>query len=316
MAREIALPIPTRSRPIPLLAHGDSPAPPLGLHSLYTAWSFEPLVYAALVLAGGLYVAGCRRVPAFPRRRAVAFLAGLAVCFLALAGPPAAYDTTLFSLHMVQHLLLVGVAAPLLALGAPVALAVRAARPPLRRRMVRVLHSAPLRVIGHPAVTWLLLGAVLFGTHFTGFYEAALESEPLHVVEHALYLSAAFLFWWPVVGADPGAHRLSYPARLAYIVLTMPQQTAVGLAILSAGHVLYSHYAMLQRSWGPTPLADQQLAGQIMWIGGNLLMLAPFVAVVFAWMRHEERQARRVDRRLDRAAAGEGLEDARRPPGA
>lgn len=218
---------------------------------------------------------------------------------------------------MVQHLLLVSVAAPLLALGAPVALAVRAAPPPARRRMARILHSAPLRVVGHPVVTWLLLGTVLWLTHFTGFYDAALESEPLHVVEHVLYLTAAFLFWWPVVGADPGAHRLGYPARLAYIVLTMPQQTVVGLVIFSAGQVMYSHYATVERAWGPTPLADQQLAGEIMWIGGNLLMLAPFVAVIFAWMRHEDRQARRIDRRLDRAAGivrDDGFEDARRPP--
>ncbi|CAN5782220.1 hypothetical protein BH18ACT15_BH18ACT15_06380 [soil metagenome] len=297
------------------LAHGADSAPPLGLHSLLTSWPFEPLVYAALAVAGALYLWGWRRVPAFPRWRVTAFAFGLGACFVALAGPVAAYDTTLFSVHMLQHLLLVSVAGPLLALGAPVALAVRAARPPLRRRTVGVLHSPPLRFLGHPVVTWLLLAAVLWLTHFTGFYNAALESEPLHVVEHALYLTAAFLFWWPVVGADPGAHRLGYPARLAYIVLTMPQQTVVGLAVYSAGRVMYSHYATLQRTWGPSPPADQQLAGQLMWIGGNLLMLAPFVAVVFAWMRYEERQARRVDRRLDRAAAeADAVEEARRPP--
>lgn len=244
-------------------------------------------------------------MPRFQAWRAYCWLAGLLVAFVALASPLAAYDDTLFSLHMVQHLLLVMVAAPLLVLGAPVALAMRAASVSVRGRLIKVMHSAPLSVVGHPVFTWLFFGVVMWVTHFTSFYNAALESNSVHVFEHAVYLIAGFLFWWPVVGADPGAHRLKHPARLVYIMLAMPQQAALGLVIYSASHILYAHYATLDLPWGPGPLIDQDYAGQIMWIGGNFMMLFPFVSVIFAWMRHDERAAVRLDRRLDAARAAQ-----------
>ena len=90
-----------------------------------------------------------------------------------------------------------------------------------------------------------------------------------HILEHALYLGAALLFWWPVVGADPSPWRLPHPARVAYLFLGMPQSSFLGLAIFSAPEVLYPHYADLVRPWGPTPLYDQQLAGGMMWAGGD-----------------------------------------------
>lgn len=219
---------------------------------------------------------------------------------LALASPLAAYDETLFSIHMVQHLLLTMVAAPLLLLGAPVTLALRASSPGVRKRLMRVLHSRAARGLTHPALTWTLFAVVMWMTHFSAFYDAALENELMHAAEHGLYLLVGCLFWWPVVGLDPTAGRLGWGARLAYVLLAMPQQSFLGLAIYSASTSLYPHYASLARDWGPSPLDDQRLAGTIMWVMGDLHFLVALALAALAWMRHDAREAARLDRSLER----------------
>jgi putative membrane protein len=291
------------------LAHGDAPAPDSVLGVLST-WSFEPYVWLPIIFAWWLYRLGWQAVarahPAnpMPRWRAWCWNLGLAVLLLALASPIAVYDTTLFADHMVQHLLLTLVAAPLLALGAPITLLLRVSSPAARRRWVLpVLHSRVVRVVSFPVVAWVLFAGVMFGTHFSALYEGALHDELLHIVEHGLYLGAALLFWWPVVGADPSPWRLPHPARILYLFLAMPWNSFLGLAIFSAPAVMYPHYATLVRDWGPTPLEDQQWGGGIMWVGGDLVFLVALILAVWVWLRAEEAEGRRVDAQLDRAAA-------------
>jgi putative membrane protein len=295
--------------PAAVRGHGgpDLPAPdPLGL---LTTWSSDPLVWAGLALAAGTYWLGLRRVdrshPAnrVPRRRLVGWFGGLLVLAVALLSFVDVYATTLFSVHMVQHLLIALVAAPLLAFGAPITLALRAAAPNTRKRvLLPILHSRPVRVLSFPVVAWVLFTAVMWASHFSPLFDAALEDERIHALEHLLYLGTAMLFWWPVVAADPSPWRMPFPARLAYLGLQMPQNTFLGLAIYSASRPLYAHYATLGRAWGPDPLSDQQLAGGIMWAGGDLLFLLPLLLLVGAWLRDEEDKGRLVDERLDRAA--------------
>jgi cytochrome c oxidase assembly factor CtaG len=105
------------------------------------------------------------------------------------------------------------------------------------------------------------------------------------------------------VGADPSPWRLPHPARIAYLFLGMPQSSFLGLAIFSAPGMLYPHYLGLVRPWGPTPLYDQQLAGGIMWAGGDFLFLIAMILALWVWLRAEEREGRLADARLDRAAA-------------
>src|SRR5439155_27357025 len=140
---------------------------------------------------------------------------------------------------------------------------------PVRRRWILpVLHSRVVRVLTHPVVAWLVFASVMWGTHFSPLFNESLENPLLHQLEHALYLTAALLFWWPVLGADPAPWRLPYPVRALYAFLQMPQNTFLALAIYSSSNVLYAHYATLQRTWGPAPLEDQQLAGGLMWVIG------------------------------------------------
>ena len=292
------------------LAHGPAPASPPQQAELVLGWSFDPLVWIGLLGAGWLYLAGVRRVdrahPAtpVPRFRIASFLAGLGAIAVALQSGIGRYDTTLFSVHMVQHMLLTLVAAPLLALGAPITLLLRAVSPDRRRRLVLpLLHARPVRVLAHPVVAWLVFAGVMWGSHFSPLFDLALENPLVHQLEHAAYLAAGLLFWWPAVGADPGPWRLSHPVRLLYLLLQMPQNTFLSLAIYSAPAPLSPHYATVERAWGPDALADQQIAGAIMWVGGDLLFLAAVAGVVAAWIRFEEREAGRADARADRARA-------------
>ena len=284
-----------------LLAHGNV-APEPSSASVLGAWPFEPLVWLGIGAAGWWYLRAYARVPAYPSVRRVHWLIGLGVVALALASPVAVYEDSLFWVHMAQHLMLTMVAAPLLVLGAPVTLALRASSPATRRSLLRVLHSGLVRFLTHPAVAWGTFALVMWLTHFTPLYDLALENEFAHVAEHLLYLTAACLFWWPVVGLDPGAGRLGWPGRITYLVLAMPQQSFLGVAIHQAKNPLYEHYATLTRTWGPAPLGDQQLAGTIMWVAGDFLFIGALALAVLAWMRHEHRTTQHLDRRLDEAA--------------
>jgi putative copper resistance protein D len=200
---------------------------------------------------------------------------------------------------MVQHLLLTMIAAPLLVLGAPVTLALLASAPAARRRLVSVLRSRPVRVATNPVFAWALFVMVLWGTHFTELYSIALRNNAVHALEHLLYLVAAVLFWIPVVGVDPSPSRLSHPARILYLFLTMPAMAFLGLALVSASHVLYPWYLQYRNPAGE--LADQAAAGAIMWAGTMFLIVPALAFVLFDWMRADEQEARRIDARLLRS---------------
>jgi putative membrane protein len=298
--------------PATALAHGtDVPAP--AFPAVLLAWRFDPLTILPLVAIGAAYLWAVRRVQRahpgnpHPTHRSATFVGGLVAIGVALASPIEAYEGSLFSVHMVQHLLLMLVAAPLLLAGAPITLALRVARPSVRRRLLWVLHSPVLRAISFPVVTWTLFAAVNWGWHFSSLYDQALENTALHYFQHATFLGAALLFWWPAIGADPSPWRLPHPARLFYLFLALPQNSFLGVALLNTGTVLYPHYVTNLRSWGPTPLDDQHLGGILMWVAGDIAFLVGMAIVIVVWMRHEERRTARLDARLaaERAARGE-----------
>lgn len=187
---------------------------------------------------------------------------------MALSPPADARADATLAAHMVQHVAMTMVAAPLLAAG------------------LRLPRVAPL-------LAWVLFAATGWLVHFSPLFDAATESLPVHVAEHALLLGTALLFWAQVVGpSGPGsgtvgpAWRLSYPVRLLYLVVAMPQNTFLALAISSSNRVLYDHYAR-----NANPLGDQRLAGGIMWVAGDLLLLAAVLLTAAAWARHEEHEA-------------------------
>jgi putative copper resistance protein D len=291
----------------PVLAHGPVPAEPPTALGLLFGWTFEPTVLLPLLVAALGWIWVVRRIdrrhPAnpVPRRRSIAFLGGLAVIAFALMSGIDAYDTTLFSIHMVQHLLLTLVAAPMIALGAPITTLLRVATPNVRRTVILpVLHSRLVKIVSFPVVAWLIFAGVMWGTHFSPIFDRSLEDPLVHDLEHALYLGAALLFWWPAVGLDPSPWRMPHPVRAMYVFLQMPQNTFLAVTILNSTVPLYPHYATSIRSWGPTVLQDQQIAGGLMWLCGDILFLTAMGAIVAGWMLHEKRQEVFVDRRVDR----------------
>jgi putative membrane protein len=286
------------------LAHGDVPVEPPTAANLLLGWVFEPLPTIAILVACLAWIWAVRRVAAahpenpVPRRRSVAFAGGMAAIAVALLSGIDRYDTTLFSVHMVQHILLSMVAAPLIALSAPITLLLRVSSPATRRRWILpVLHARIVRLLTFPVVAWLLFAGTLWVSHFSPLFDAALEDPLVHILEHALFLITGLLFWWPAVGADPAPWRMTHPVRALYLFLQMPQNTLLAVVLLGATSVLYPHYATSPRAWGPTPLADQQAAAGIMWLVGDLVFLVAIAATLVAWMRAEARATGRADRR-------------------
>jgi putative copper resistance protein D len=291
-------------------AHGVVTEGPPTVAGLIFGWTFEPLTVIPLVAAAVAWRVAVRRVdvahPAnpVPRARSVAFYGALLAVAVALDSGIARYDTTLFSIHMVQHLLLTLVAAPLFVLSAPITLLLRLASPETRqRRILPVLHSRVVRAVSFPVVAWVLFAGVMWGTHFSPIFDRALEDPLIHDLEHVAYLAAGVLFWWPAIGLDPAPWRMSHPVRAMYVFMQMPQNTFLAVAVLNAEQPLYSHYATLVRSWGPSPLIDQQVAAGVMWLFGDLGFLVAILGLVYAWMRHEERVTAQADRRADVALA-------------
>lgn len=232
------------------------------------------------------------------------FLSGLGVIYLALQSPIKAYSDGLLSVHMVQHLLLTMGAAPLVVLGAPVTLALRASSRSVRELVVLpLLHSRVARLLSHPVVSWSAFVVAMWATHFTYLYEDALGSESIHTLEHVLFVATAVLFWRPIMGLDPGPSRISHPARLLYLFLSMPPMAFLGLAIYSSNQVLYPHYILTAPAFGTSALADQHLAGAIMWITPMVVFLPMLTFVLFDWMKKDLREANRLDARLDRMAS-------------
>ncbi len=287
-------------------AHGTEVPPEPDALVFLLGWQGDPLIWLPVIVAALLWRHGVGRVnrahPSnpVPRRRTVAWMLGLFAILVALDSGVERYDTTLFAVHMVQHMLLTLVAPPLLMYAGPITLLLRASSAGTRRRWIfPFLHARVVRLVAFPVVAWVVFAGVMWGSHFSPLFEAALENEWFHRLEHGLFLSSALLFWWPVAGPDPSPWPMRHGARVLYVGLQMPQNTFLAVAIAMSSVPLYNHYVTQARSWGPTPLEDQQLAGSIMWLGGDAVFIGAVILLVLAWMRDDERRTVGEDRRLE-----------------
>jgi putative membrane protein len=244
-------------------------------------------VVAGIALAAAAYAVGVgplRRARGWadraPRARIAAFSGGLAVILLALNGPlHALSDRYLLSAHMVQHLLLTLVAAPLLLAGTPGWLA----RPLLR--LPRLGRS--VRTLTRPPVAFVVYNLVLVAWHLPVLYEWAMRDHGLHVVQHLMFVAAALLLWWPVAGPVREPAALSPPAQILYLFLAGVPMTLVAALITLADRPLYPFYEEAPRLWGLSALGDQRIGGVIMWVPGSLVFLVAITIVFFRWARTE-----------------------------
>jgi putative copper resistance protein D len=261
------------------------PSVPLTAHTAFTEWQFAPVVTASVALLVVLYAVGIwrvrRRHPArpWPLLRTLSFSAGLLAVVLATQSSIGAYDDVLFSVHMVQHLMLIMVAPPLMVAGRPVTLLLHASRNPLHTWTKSVIRSRVVTALTCPPVAAVLYAATIVGTHLTGFMNITLQHEHVHDAEHVLYLVVGYLYFLPLIGSEPIRWKMSFPTRFLLLALSMPVDTFVGVVLLQANHELFSGYAHTGRTWGPSLLSDLHLGGAIMWVGGDAIMFVLMLCV-------------------------------------
>jgi putative membrane protein len=239
---------------------------------VWDRWAVEPVPLALLTVAAMTYVRGHHGIRARSRVLAAkdpsvpwAFWAGLGVVALAVLSPIAGYAEDRFAVHMVQHLLLVLVAAPLL-------VGSRALPALLKGSGAEELPD--VRVPAFPLVAWVAFAATAWAVHLTPLFDLAVRDPAVHGFEHLLFLGSGLLFWTPALGR----RRMPHPLRLLYLALAMPQNTFLALALLSPSRPLYEAYS----------LDDQKLGAGIMWVAGDLTLLVAVLAVAATWPSREE----------------------------
>lgn len=241
---------------------------------MWDRWAVEPVPLALLTVATMAYVRGRRLLAARDTSVPWAFGAGLGVVAASVLSPVAGYAEDRFAVHMVQHLLLVLVAAPLL-------VGSRALPALLAGSGGQGEHLPGPRIPGFPLVAWVAFAATGWVVHLTPLFDLAVRDPAVHGFEHLLFLASGLLFWTPVLGRRP----LSHPLRLLYLALAMPQNTFLALALSSTSRPLYEAYA----------LDDQKLGAGIMWVAGDLTLLIAVLAVAASWPSREEGEEQGVE---------------------
>jgi cytochrome c oxidase assembly factor CtaG len=264
------------------------------------AWklAWKLVVAVGLVACGALYARGAAalwreagRGRGVRLHEALAYACGLLTAAIALLSPVDALAEVLFSVHMTQHELLMVLAAPLVVLGRPMAVGLWALPSRARARVGRVVGRRAVRrtwrAITHPLVVLVAHGVVLWGWHAPSLFEAALRSPAVHAVQHAMFFGTAALFWWALVHGRYG--RVGYGVSVVYVFVTALHATALGALLTIVGRPLYPTYGGAGEA-----LADQQLAGLIMWVPACVVMTVVGLALFAAWIGESERRARRA----------------------
>ncbi len=283
---------------------GMGPMPPpfrwsIALSSWHLAWLPSALLLIVLVA----YLLGARRSPDWPLGRSVAMVLACVVTFLGVESVLGVYDMVLFADHMVQHLVLIMLAAPLFALAAPLDLARQASPAPVRAALTRFLDGPVGAVLLHPLVGFGLYAVFIPVTHLSSLMNFAMGHLWAHHLEQIAFLVVGYLFFRSVFGIEASPHPLHPGFALIYLMAAVPVDTITGLALAMSSHNPYPVYDAMNRPWGPSVLADVHLGGAIMWIGGDGLMLLALIPAAVRWVRYEDRRTREIDAELDRAGA-------------
>ena len=262
---------------------------PFGWQAVVTVWQFAPIVTAAVVILAGLYMWGVHRVarrhPArpWPAWRTGMFLGGLAVVVLATESGIGAYDDVLFWDHMVQHLMLIMVAPPLLIFSQPITLLMHASRNPLHSWVKRILRSRVASFLTWPVFGCVAYAVAVLGAHLTNFANLVQTNRVAHNAEHLLFLVVGYLFFLPILGREPIRWRLSYPVRFVILVLIMPVDTFTGLMLGYGSPGAPGVPSGPQPAWAPPPVSDLHTGGAVMWIGGDAIMFGLMMLVYLMW---------------------------------
>ena len=285
--------------------------PRFTLGRVLTDWAIDPIPFVVTVWAVGLYAVGVgalrRRGDTWPVGRTLAFVVlGMGTFAVATMSGLGIYDTTLLSVHMVQHMLLSMVVPLALALGAPVTLALRTLPAAPRRWLLAVLHSRVATVLAFPPLAFVLYIVSPWALYFSPWYDASLSSPFVHQMMHIHLVLVGTLFFWPLMGIDPVPGRVSHPFRVLLVLMTLPFHAFLGVTIMGQTTLIGGeHYLALREgpmgAWLPPPLDEQHLAGGILWASGDLIGVLFFAVLFVQWVRSSMKEAAREDRRLDLA---------------
>ncbi len=262
-------------------------------HAALTRWEDSPfalLVVVVLVAAAAWYLRADWQLAARGRRwpwpRTLAFLSGLVAVDLALQSPVATFTGSYFEAHVLQHLLLMVAAPPLLALGAPSTLLLQTASRRTKVAWLHILRSRPFAVLTHPVTVWILYFGVMFAFFLSSLINVAMHHMALMDAFNILFLLGGCLYWWPMVGNDPIVHwKMGYGARMVNILLGGPPEVILGLAILSARTPIASMYS----------LSSTHAGGALLWISTEVVVAIAFFPIFWQWSRSDERAANRLD---------------------
>ncbi|MDA8342859.1 MAG: cytochrome c oxidase assembly protein [Actinomycetota bacterium] len=276
-------------------------SPPVRLHTLLLGFQTDWLSLVVLVTeigAAAWYLVSVRRLAVRGRRwsrwRSASFVSGIAVVFVATGSGLAAYDDSVFEMHVIQHLLLMNFAPVLLALSAPITLALQASNRGTQRWLLRVLHHPVVAVVTNPFVVIFLYSGTMIAYFLSPFYQFSLEHPLLHDYTHLHFLVSGCLYWWLVVGLDPGRWRLTFPMKLGLLVVEIPVGTVLGLTLTQS-----------RVSVAPLfhTVTDTHAGGSIAWVVSEGFTLIAITIVLIQWMRADQREAIQADRAEDRALA-------------
>ncbi|MFE9856362.1 cytochrome c oxidase assembly protein [Streptomyces sp. NPDC050256] len=273
-------------------------------------FSADPFFLIGCVLAVVLYAYAVlrlrRRGDGWPVSRTVFFVVGVLTIALVMCTRLNDYGMVMFSVHMVQHMVISMLSPILLLLGAPVTLALRALpvagrdRKGPRELLLMLLHSRYMKIITHPAFTIPLFIASLYALYFTPLFDFLMGSTAGHLAMMVHFLAVGLVFFWPIMGIDPGPHRPGYLMRMLELFAGMPFHAFFGIALMMASEPMVKVYENPPASLGIDALSDQNAAGGIAWAFSEIPSVLVLVALVFQWYRSEQRTAKRSDRAADR----------------
>ncbi|GAA2285435.1 membrane protein [Streptomyces ruber] len=274
------------------------------------AWSPDWFFLIGCLVVLALYGWGVarlvRRGDKWPVNRTVWFAVGVLLVLLMMCTGLNDYGMVMFSVHMVQHMVISMLAPILLLLGAPITLALRATptagrgRKGPRELLLKLLHSRYMRVITHPAFTIPMFIASLYGLYFTPLFDFLMGSRPGHIVMMLHFLVVGLTFFWPIMGVDPGPHRQGYLMRMLELFAGMPFHAFFGIALMMGSTAMVETYRNPPASLGIDALSDQSAAGGIAWAFSEVPSVLVLLALLFQWYRSEQRQAKRKDRAAER----------------
>ncbi|MEU0030070.1 cytochrome c oxidase assembly protein [Streptomyces sp. NPDC006335] len=273
-------------------------------------WSADPFFLVACLLALGLYAWGVvrlrRRGDSWSVGRTVSYVVGVLSIGLMMCTKLNDYGMVMFSVHMVQHMVISMLSPILVLLGAPVTLALRAlsvagkGRKGPRELLLALLHSRYMRIVTHPAFTIPLFIASLYALYFTPIFDFLMGSKTGHVAMMVHFLAVGVVFFWPIIGVDPGPHRPGYLMRMLELFAGMPFHAFFGIALMMASEPMVETFKNPPASLGIDALSDQNYAGGIAWAFSEIPSVLVLIALLFQWYGSEQRQAKRTDRAADR----------------